>query len=311
MNFKGKNKMKDDKSVNGFNYSDEQGRQEIIKHMFYGWDEEMEIVRKIQKCQRNWDYEKSIHPEVIDYLLWHAENAPSKQWEAYYDVYWTADRDVIQECSRYTWGSTHNRVPPSTWRNAQANANLYILFVAKEPETQLNCHADGSLKSNKDPARWENSYVSIGIAMGLVMRAAAKLGLATGCNKSHGDINGNQFWEKKLGIVDEVENGTKKIAYGIGIGYPQEDRPRWETDETELCIGAGNGSNLTTLDENDSDWQEKHPRTGKPLRKVKIIDINTCDEAVDPYGNTHKIPDESSIKINTMRKRQINVVEIK
>jgi nitroreductase len=286
-------------------------RQELIKKSQYSRDEEMDIVRRIQKCQRNWDHEKEIHPALIDYLLWHAENAPSKQWEAYYDVYWSADRKVLDELYQYTWGTTHNRNPPSTWRNSQMNANLYILFVAKEPDTNQNCHADGKIKQKKDPARWENAYVSIGIAMGLVMRAAAKLGFATGCNKSHGDMNGDDFWENKLGILDDVKAGRKKIAYGIGIGYPQEGRPRWETDQTELCIGAGNGSNLTTLDENDPDWQEKHPRTGRPFRKVKIVDINSCDEAVDPYGNIHEIPDESTIKINSMRKRTINVVEIK
>lgn len=295
---------------NGFHYRDP-SRETRIKHMFYNWDNEMEIIRQMQKCQRNWDYSKEVHPEVIDYLLWHAENSPSKQHEGYYDVYWTANRAVINECSKYTWGSTHSRNPPSTWRNTQANANMYMLFVAKEPETQLNCHADGSLKSNKDPARWENAYVSIGIAMGLVMRAANALGLVTGCNKSHGDINGDMFWERKLGIEEEVVAGVKKIAYGIGIGYPQEGRPRWETDDYELCIGAGNGSNLTTLDESHPDWQEKHPIWDKRYRKVKIVDIRTTDQEVDPYGVLHQIPDESSIKINTMRKRIININEIK
>jgi nitroreductase len=281
------------------------------KNIAYNWDREMQIVRQMQQCQRNWDYTKSISKIVIDHLLWHAENAPSKQHEAYYDVYWTADRGVIEEISKYTWGSTHSRNPPSTWRNTQANANLYILFVAKEPETQLNCHADGTTKSNKDSARWENAYVSIGIAMGLVMRAAQSLGLSTGCNKSHGDLNGNDFWEKRLGILDDVATGRKKIAYGIGIGYPQHGRPRWETDDYELCIGAGNGSNLTTLSEDDPNWRPYHPRTGKEFRKTKIIDIRTTNTATDPYGNVHTIPTESSIKINTIRKRLINITEIK
>lgn len=295
----------DDLNANGFQTRGS-NRETRIKRMFYNWDQEMDIIRNMQKCQRNWDYSKTVHPEIIEHLLWHAENAPSKQHEAYYDVYWTADRKVIEECSKYTWGSTHSRNPPSTWRNTQANANLYILFVAKEPETQLNCHSDGSLKENKDPARWENAYVSIGIAMGLVMRAAQSLGYATGCNKSHGDMNGDMFWERKLGIEEDVLKGRKKIAYGIGIGFPQKGRPRWETDDYELCIGAGNGSKLTT-DPN----MDVHPVTGKPMRKVKIVDIRTTDKAVDPYGVEHDIPTESSIKINTMRKRIINITEIK
>ena len=294
-----------DHSTNGFR-NRSVNRETLIKRMFYNWDTEMDIVRNMQKCQRNWDYSKSVHPEVIDYLLWHAENSPSKQHEAYYDVYWTADRKVIDEVSKYTWGTTHSRNPPSTWRNTQANANMYMLFVGKESETNLNCHSDGTLKSNKDPARWENAYVSIGIAMGLVMRAANSLGLVTGCNKSHGDMNGDMFWERKLGIEEDVLKGRKKIAYGIGIGYPQEGRPRWETDDYELAIGSGNGSKLTT-DPN----MDVHPVTGKDMRKVKIVDIRTTDRATDPYGNEHTLPTESSIKINTMRKRIININEIK
>lgn len=286
--------------------SGEVKRETALKRLFYNWDNEMEIIRNMQKCQRNWDYSRNISQEVMDYLLWHAENAPSKQHEGYYDVYWTNDRKVIEECSKYTWGSTHSRNPPSTWRNTQANANAYILFVAKEPTTTLNCHADGTIKDNTDHNRWENAYVSIGIAIGLVMRAANAIGFATGCNKSHGDLNGNMFWERKLGIEEDVLAGRKKIAYGIGIGHPQEGRPRWETDDYELAIGAGNGSKLTT-DPN----MEVHPVTGKKMRKVKIVDIRTTDKEVDPYGVEHEIPSESSIKINTMRKRIINITEIK
>ena len=139
---------------------------------------------------------------------------------------------------------------------------MYILFVAKEPDTQLNSNADGTLKGNESAARWENAYVSIGIAMGLVMRAAASIGFSTGCNKSHNDLNGDDYWEKRLGILDDVIAGKKKITYGIGIGYPKEGVERWESDQTELAIGAANGSNLTT------EGLEKNPRTGKKFRKI-------------------------------------------
>jgi|TARA_B100001093_G_scaffold516676_1_gene596022 nitroreductase len=278
-----------------------------IKHMFYEWDKEMEIMQKIQKCQRVWDHSKTMIPEVIDYLLWTAQNAPSKQHEAYYEVYWTADRKVLDELSKYTWGCTHCRIPPSTWQNSQMNANMYMLFVAKEPDTQLNANADGTLKGNEVAARWENAYVSIGIAMGLVMRAAASIGFSTGCNKSHNDIDGDNFWEKKLGILDDVIAGKKKITYGIGIGFPKEGVERWESDQTELAIGAANGSNLTTTD------MDKNPKTGKKFRKIKIVDIKKhAGETIQcPNGDWHKIPEKADIKINTMRVRHIDIHEIK
>ena len=283
-------------------------REERIKHMFYGWDEEKEILREIQQCQRNWDHKHQPHQEAIDYLLWTANNSPSKQHEGYFDLYWTADRKVLDELSKYTWGTTHSRTPPSTWRNSQMNANLYILWVAKEPWTQLNCNADGTLKSNDKAARWENAYVSIGISLGLTMRAAAKMGYKTGANKSHGDMNGDDFWEMRLGILDDVKKGTKKIAYGLGVGRPQEGRPRWESDQTELAIGAGNGSNLAT----DLSLK-KHPWKDKNHRHIKIIDItkDAGKTIKDPYGRDHKIPEKCEIKINTIRERKQNIFEIK
>jgi len=283
-----------------------------IMGMFYDWDKEREVLNNIQKCQRNWDYSKfnienQTHKEMIEELLWVAQNTPTKQHEGYFDLYWTADRKVIQEMSRYTWGNTHRRQPPSNWRNSQANASVYIIWVAKEPNSQLNCNADGTLKDNKHHERWLNAYVSIGISLGLTARAAAKMGFATGFNKNHNDLNGDDFWEKKLGILDEVNEGTKRVTYGLGIGYPQQNKERWESDETELMIGAANGSKITLT------GQETHPRTGKKMRKAEIIDIRGKEnqKVKDLYGNEHIIPEKSEFKINSFRKRGINVIEIK
>ena len=293
---------------------DFQFEREEIMGSFYDWSHERDMMLNIQQCQRNWDYDKwdvamdtdGIYvKERINELLWVAQNSPSKQHEGYYDLYYTADRDVIQEISRYTWGNTYAKRPPSTWRNSQANASLYILWVAKKPDTELNCNADGTTKSNSHHERWFNAYCSIGISMGLTMRAASKMGYATGCNKSHNDLNGDDYWENKLGILDDVKSGDKRIAYGLGIGYPQEGRNRWEMDETELLIGAGNGSKITTT------GMETHPRTGKAMRKATIVDIRATDMAIDPYGVEHSIPDEANSWINTVRPRNIYIKEIK
>jgi len=283
-----------------------------IMGMFYDWDKEREVLSNIQKCQRNWDYSKfnienQTHREMVEELLWVAQNTPTKQHEGYYDIYWTADRKLIQEMSRYTWGNTHRREPPSNWRNSQANASVYIIWVAKEPNSQLNSNADGTLKDNKHHERWLNAYVSIGISLGLTARAAAKMGFATGFNKNHNDLNGDDFWEKKLGILDEVNEGTKRVTYGLGIGYPQQNKERWESDETELMIGAANGSKITLI------GQETHPRTGKKMRKAEIIDIRGKEnqKVKDLYGNEHIVPEKVEFKINSFRKRGINIIEIK
>ena len=285
--------------------------EDIIKNMFYDWDNERKILNKIQKCQRNWDYDKwndrEISPVMLDELLYIAQNSPSKQHEGYYDIYYSDDRKVIQEMSRYTWGYTHRRNPPATWRNSQANASAYILWVAKEPNSNLNCNADGTIKSNTDKNRWQNAYCSIGISIGLTMRAAATMGLDTGCNQSHNDLDGNDYWEKKLGILDDVIAGKKQICYGMGVGYGREDKERWESDETEIMIGAGNGSKITTTN------QETHPRKGLKMRQAKIVSLEEHggESVQDPYGNWQDIPKKAEFKINSFRNRGIEIKKIK
>ena len=283
------------------------------KYKTYQFDDEQETIRKMQKCQRNWDYSKTIPQDIVNQLIWIAINAPSKQHEAYYDVYYTTNRNVIEDLYRFTWGNTQARTPASNVRNSQMNANMYMLFVCKQPPTMENTDNDGSPSKKDSLARWENSIVNVGLAMGLVMQAAVKNGLATGCNKSNGTgPDANYYWEKKLGIYEDVViNKTKKILYGIGIGYPNEGRPRWESDDEEICIGAGNGHNLTALEESDPNFLEKNPVTGEPFRKAKIINIKKQRTAVDPYGELHEIPEKIEFTVHSNNFRDIKCIEIK
>lgn len=299
--------------INNINNEETEKRMRNLFNMFYDWDVERKVLDTLTKCQRNWDYSKFDYyknkwdKEMVEELLWVAQNTPTKQNEGYYDVYWTADRKVIQEISKYTWGNTHRRQPPSTWRNSQANASVYFLWVVKEPNSMANANADGSLKDNTHPERWLNAYVSVGISLALTARAAVKMGFTTGFNKNHNDLNGDDFWENKLGILNEVNQGTKRITYGLGIGYPQENKERWESDETELMIGAANGSKITLT------GQETHPRTNKKMRKAEIIDIRGKEnqKIKDLYGNEHIVPEKVEFKINSFRKRGIDIIEIK
>jgi len=288
-----------------------------IKHVLYGWDEEMNIMRGMQQCQRNWDYTKTIPQEVVDYLLWIAQNAPSKQHEAYYDVHWSTDRETIEYLYQFSWGSTHRKNPPAMWRNSQMNANLYMIFVCKVPDTMYNCNNDGTLQNPWGESRWENAIISAGMAMALVMRAAHKMGLKTGPNKIK-DLGPDydREWEKRLGIVDDIRAGNKRFFYGLGIGFPNQDRPRWESDDPFLAIGASNGSHCSTkYKELDWDPLTKPKKDGSPgyeKRKIDIVDIrdHAGEILTDPYGNKQLIPDAHEIKINTVYNRDIKAIQI-
>ena len=277
------------------------------------WEKEKEIILTTQRCQRNWDYTKTISEGLVNELVWIAQNAPSKQHEAYYDMYYTTDRAIILDLYQSTWGHTQTRNPPSNARNSQMNANMYMVFVCKQPPTVQNTDNDGSPSKKDSPARWENGIVSIGIALGLVMSHAARNGLVTGCNKSHSTgPDADYYWEKRLGIYDDVvKHKTKKILYGVGIGYPQDGKHRWESDDTELCIGAGNGYNLTGKHPEDLDFEEVNPYNNKKYRRCKIVDIRSNSYEVDPYGEIHSMPSMIESKPYSDKPRDIRCIKIK
>ena len=107
--------------------------------------------------------------------------------------------------------------------------------------------------------------------------------------------------------MEEVANGTKEICYGLGVGFGKEGVERYMSDETELMIGVCNGSKITTT------GQETHPRTGKKMRKAKIVSLieQGGKKIQDPYGNWHDIPTKAEFKINSFRNRGIEIKEIK
>ena len=95
--------------MNEYDKKFEKGMRDYVE-MTYDWDKEKEVLDTMKQCQRNYDYQKwnNRNPElkkhIIHQLLYVAQNSPSKQYESHYDVYYTADRKVIEEISKYTWG---------------------------------------------------------------------------------------------------------------------------------------------------------------------------------------------------------------
>ena len=273
---------------------------------------EKALMNQIIKCQRNWDFSKEIPKEHIDYLNWVACNTPSKQYEAYYDIYYATKREVIEDLYQWSWGSTYKFSPPSQWRNAQMNANFYMMWVHKTPPTMYNCEPTGALQGKDNPSRIQNGLTSMGISMGLVMRAAAELGYYTGPNK-YVDKSPDYNWEmeKRMGIYKECAvKKTHRIFYGLGIGYPQKGRPRNQFDDFELAIGASNGHNLTVKKPGDPDYPDNYPNSPTPVNPVNIIDVRKHKEATDPQGRVHKIPKGPSVGVNTPKFRDIKCKEI-
>ena len=68
------------------------------------------------------------------------------------------------------------------------------------------------------------------------------------------------------------------------------------SDETELMIGAVMVVRLQQL------AQETHPRTGKKMRKAKIVSLieQGGKKIQGPYGNWHDMPTKAEFKITCL-----------
>lgn len=196
-------------------------------------------VEKIKRCQRNWDKTFVIPTEHIDHFVYLATNTPTKQHEAYFNLYVITNRQLLDELVEYTWGFTfpiNNDTPtsevPSCTRNPQMAASAYLLWTAKFPETIRNYERDGTQKNNNHSNRRDNALTSIGISMGVVAFSAASLGYNTGFNKNHTKPKHGNYWYNKLGITKKEE-----IAFGLGIGVGKKNYNWNDTDEHELLVG--------------------------------------------------------------------------
>lgn len=200
------------------------------------FEAEKASIDRIRRVQRNWDTSVQIPENLIDHWIYLATNAPSKQDEAYFNIYVITDRAILDTLIEHSYGFHVPVVPEQDlWgvlRNPQMCASAYFLFALKKPNTNRNRNADGTLRQDDYAGRRDNALVAMGIAMGIVAFSAAGLGYHTGFNKNHGDSESKKVWEQ-LCKVDPQDT----ICMGLGIGMPVQGRERNWSPETKILVG--------------------------------------------------------------------------
>jgi len=200
-------------------------------------ENEKRAVDTIRRCQRNWDRSSQIPEEHLNHWIYLAQHSPSKQDEAYYNVYVITNPTLIDKLYDDTWGFsiTGSDPFPAIVRNPQVAASAYFLFTSKMPKTMRNRNPDGTFRDADYPGRRDNQINAIGMAMGIIAFSAGNLGYVTGFNKNHGQNSApvNEIaWRTELNIpIDE------KTEYGMGIGWPQSGKRHYDSSETEFLVG--------------------------------------------------------------------------
>lgn len=255
------------------------------------FEEEKKVITTIRQCQRNWDLSKTIPNEHIEHWIYIAKNSPSKQDEGYFNVRVITNKDLIQYLSKHTWGKTLRlpQVPyPGIARNSQMAANVYILFTEKHSVTPREVDIAGRTILNNNYVKLRNAAISAGMAGALIAQSAASLGYKTGFNTNHSET---PLWHKALNIPFPQET----LLFGLGIGYPQEGRPRNETDEREFYIGGYPG--------------EEGLETGLPNcpEGTEGVYHTLDDPAITINGVEYPMPESITFQVLSNREKQISV----
>ena len=188
-------------------------------------ERERKAIDVARRCQRNWDYSKSVPEEHIEHWIYLATHAPSKQDESFFDLYVLTDREKIDYLYReHSWGFTMlPEVKDWVSRNPQMSAPVMFIYNMKMNTDEIrNNEKDGSVRDPNAPSRWNNAYTSVGISSGIVAFSATNMGYNTGYGKNFGFLenpDSQNVWGNILGIKKE----NNKLVYSLGIGYGIEE----------------------------------------------------------------------------------------
>ena len=205
----------------------------------------VEAIKTSEKCQRNWDLNKTIPQEHLDIIETALTRCPSKQSRIDYIPYMITTKELIHRIYEKTDGfvTDHTVSPPTTTTNPQVCANLLIALVTapdrdKEWMSRYGKDNTSAILSSGYPLgekageehdrnlglkklENKNTLLNVGVAIGYIVLVANQLGYKTGiCNC----FNGSDV--KRLLGIKSNEAGLPSVLGLIGIGYADETKDR-------------------------------------------------------------------------------------
>jgi nitroreductase len=202
-------------------------------------------ILKSQRCQRNWNLKEEIPQNDIEVIKTAVTNCPSKQNVTFYKPYFVTNREQIEKIHASSMGAFTIDKTTKEGRyntNSQLLANLLVVLVedCDEKHFDRNPHVktyfnrnltdedvnmeqfhNSGNEANLNNEMLENFKrdrdIAVGIAAGYMNLASTLLGYSTGCCQCFSQD-----------VVKEVLGVNGKILLIMGIGIPDETRPRRE-----------------------------------------------------------------------------------
>jgi len=196
-----------------------------LKHNF------LSTVKEFQKCQRNFDLEKTIDDETIEWLISVGYNTPTKQNLDTFDIVCIKDRSLINKFSQAAASPIDelspeliNELNQGRIQNPQTNSNLLFLFFINPDsvENPLRKRREGGYTKKAEYLE-KTTNLEIGLSASAIGIAAHSIGLKTGFCRC---IDHSQLPKDLLKYNIEPNN----LVIMLGIGYPLFDNHTIHTD---------------------------------------------------------------------------------
>jgi len=188
----------------------------------------LNLIYTFQRCQRNWNLEKTIDDHTIDYLLEVGYNVPTKQNLNTFKIVCIKNRKEILKWANIAKNpsSMAHHIEPLTQstlvqgqlQNPQVNANLLFLFFVNENERTSDLRKNRERGNPPDPIIWKRKCnLEIGLSASVISIAAILKGYRTGfCGCI--DIDSiPSSWVASWGVR------TTDLAVMLGVGLPLHD----------------------------------------------------------------------------------------
>lgn len=187
-------------------------------------DKILEAVNSFQRCQRNFDLDKTVDPEIVELLYTVALTTPSKQNLVNFDVIAVTNREMVREVALAAVSENVSFEDKRRLQNPQVDCNLLFIYVEKDNnKTPLKRLRDrGPLLTG---ASYHNLVqCEVGISAGAVGLAAHLLGLRTGFSRCFTEelFPDSVFRSNRIDPLETI--------LLLGIGYPKYENHTLHTD---------------------------------------------------------------------------------
>ena len=186
--------------------------------------EYLDIIKQTRRCQRNWDLDKTVDDQTIDFLIESGYNVATKQNLNSFKIVCLKTRKEIQK-----WG-TVSRNPDSeisylsnddvksakaNYQNPQTDANLLFLFFVNMEERTSEARRDRERGPDPSEEEWiKLKHLEIGLAAQAISTAAVVNGLRSGmCGCIWSNVIKDDW-------VKDWKVNKHDLALMMGVGYP-------------------------------------------------------------------------------------------